>query len=96
MIKSKNESKESEGKKGRENHIKNEEIYSKIKNDDFNHKQNRRKKLNEQEEIKKMKISRYFESRVKETIDNKSLDVDRILTKAGQQEKELEKLSKIE
>lgn len=43
-----------------------------------------------------MKISRYFESRVKETIDNKSLDVDRILTKAGQQEKELEKLSKIE
>ena len=52
--------------------------------------------MREQEEEKKMKVSRYLESRVRETIELKSLDTDRVMSKATQREKELERLSKME
>ena len=49
-----------------------------------------------QEEAKKMKASRYLESRVRETIELKSLDTERVMGKATQREKELERLSNME
>lgn len=43
-----------------------------------------------------MKVSRYMEAKVKDTIEMKSLDTDDIYTKALNKEKQLEKLSKME
>ena len=43
-----------------------------------------------------MKVSRYLETKLKDTIEMKSLDTDDIYTKALNKEKQLEKLSKME
>ena len=59
-------------------------------------KQGRRRKVRGQEETKKMKVSRYLESRVPETLELKSLDTERVMGKATQGKKELERLSNME
>ena len=43
-----------------------------------------------------MKVSRYLETKLKDTIEMKSLDTDDIYAKALNKEKQLEKLSKME
>ena len=82
-------------KKAKEDHLRNENC-AKIKLGEVAEKQGRRRKVRGQEETKKMKVSRYLESRVPETIELKSLDTERVMGKATQREKELERLSNME
>ena len=78
--------KKDENRKRRKEKAQNEQIYAFKLDEDFQEKQQRRKVVNQQEQAQKMKTSRYFEAKIKDTIENKSFQTDSIMNKAVEKE----------
>lgn len=79
--------KNEENKIAKEDHVRNEQMVAEMKVQDYEDRQLRRKQINKEENLQKKRISRYFESKVNQTLEVKLQNSDAILLMAQEKEK---------